>query len=230
MDEGWYLQDPLIKTGGKTVIVPHYAANSIRLQTEAKEERNISAMHHLKIKEKDNAIVEQKAAIIQFEQDNKEEKDRSNRMENKIQNLSAQAEANEVLIQELRNELESKNTIYGLIIAAVSVISVVLMIGIFYVCISRKCEKYRMRRAHPLIDKRDGIMYQAQMKHMLAASNQLEQEKELRDPTAMGRFEPERFSDAINNLPMVQDVVLDGIIDEMETEEGINDTAKTCEK
>ena len=38
--------------------------------------------------------------------------------------------------------------------------------------------------------------------------------------TVLGRFEPERFSDAINNLPIVQDVILDGIVDEMRTAEG----------
>ena len=48
--------------------------------------------------------------------------------------------------------------------------------------------------------------------------------------TVLGRFEPERFSDAINNLPAVQDAVLDGIMDEMETEEGRNDESETADQ
>ena len=39
--------------------------------------------------------------------------------------------------------------------------------------------------------------------------------------TILGRFEPERFSDAMDNLPAVHDAVLDEIIYEMEVE-GMN--------
>ena len=45
--------------------------------------------------------------------------------------------------------------------------------------------------------------------------------------TFLGRFDAESFRDAMNNLPIVQDVVIDGIMDEMKTAEGRKKDSET---
>ena len=138
----------------------------------------------------------------------------------KIKNGTDTSEINELpeRNRKLQNELESKRRtmiVYILVISILVFVCAVLMIMTIYLYISRKMAK-------------DGV----QNTNLLRSEPQCRpdivlKEKWVKDPTAMGRFEPERFSDAINNLPVVQNVVLDGIMDEMETEEGAHHDSET---
>ena len=138
----------------------------------------------------------------------------------KIKNEPDTSEINELpeSNRKLQNELESKKRtmiVYILVISILGFISAVLMIMTIYLYSSKKMVKNDVQNTNILKSEpqcRQGIVLK---------------EKWVKDPTAMGRFEPERFSDVINNLPVVQNVVLDGIIDEMETEEGMHHDSAT---
>ena len=122
-----------------------------------------------------------------------------------------------------QKELESKNQaiiVYIIIISILGIVCLVSIIIMIYHCILvRKSRKNRVQNINFYQRKPE-----PQIHHVIGGQRGIRKKS---DATAMGRFEPERFSDAIHNLPAVQDAVLDGIIDEMETEEGRNNNSET---
>ena len=203
IDDGRYFGYEVLIKEGKTMIIPHNVDTTIRSQ------RSINSLNS-KMNASSHFAVHQKS-------------------QNTIQNLSFQIEENEARFDELlarnkrlQQELESKNRmsfVYIIIIATICGICVILFIVVIFVCISGKSGKTKMRKTDALvaIDTRHQIKIAQHIKQRDNVKN-----KGKRDLTAMGRFEPERFSDALDNLPAVQDAVIEGIVNEMETDEGGN--------
>ena len=136
----------------------------------------------------------------------------------KMESLSKQ-----VGIMKLRqNELESQRTTGIIIISVLGFACLVSLTVSIYCCMSTKSEKNRVSQLGF-----DEMNSEVQNRREIVIKRSRIKSKWVRDPTAMGRFDAERFSDAISNLPVVQDVVLDGIMDEMETEEGKNNESNT---
>ena len=201
IDDGRYFGYEVLIKEGKTMIIPHNVDTTIRSQRSINSlTSKMNASYHFAVHQK---------------------------FQNTIQNLSFQIEENEARLDELfasneglQKELESKKKmsfVYIIIIAIVCGICVILIIVVIFVCISRKSGKTKMRKTVASMDTRHQIKIAQHIKQRDNVKN-----KGKGDLTAMGRFEPERFSDAMDNLPAVQDAVIEGIMNEMETDEGKN--------
>lgn len=153
-----------------------------------------------------------------------------------LKNLSAKVPKQRDLIN--KESKDEAAIVYIVIIVIISIVCMVLLIIVICYCVSRKSEKNRVQQMHsfainpePQINRRNESRNVRHIKKRNGLKNKLRLElktqiKQKGDGTAMGRFEPERFSDAINNLPAVQDAVLDGIMDEMQTE-GMKSSSET---
>ena len=126
--------------------------------------------------------------------------------------------------------LESKNQAIIICISIISVLGIVCMVSTIhtiYYCILKKLEfeKNRVRESMSLyaINSESRMRQDSVLKKHKLKQKQAKREG---DQTVLGRFEPEQFSEAINNLPVVQDAVLDEIMNEMETEghDGVSET------
>ena len=130
-----------------------------------------------------------------------------------VQNLSCEIDGHKRRYSELQNELESKYTVSSVCVCAIIAIAfffIMLVIANIYYCILKKAQKHRLRRRSALVDLR------ADRKD--ESSNVQKRVKGEGNHTILGRFDVESFSDVMVNLPAVQDAVIDGIMNEMETE------------
>ena len=140
-----------------------------------------------------------------------------------IQNLSIEfIQLNEQNLK-LQHDVQLKNsmsTVCIIGIIAIGCICILSVIANIYYCFFKKSQKYRVQKKHSMVVIKQKFEIEEQTKGQSNFGNKIK--RQVCDATAMGRFEPERFSDAINNLPVVQDAVVDGLMDEMDTEEGID--------
>lgn len=170
-------------------------------------------------------IIRNKDADFQKQGELEESKIIMHEQKEMIQNLSKQIDEHkrlQVSKETLEHDagMDALHIVLILIIAAVFIVAIIFII---YYCISKKSEKNRMQKTQQLMYGNNEIKIEPKIKRRDKFRNRAQpktQVKEEGNQTKLGRFEPESFSDAINNLPAVQDVVLDGIMDEMKTEEG----------
>merc|ERR1712228_378420 len=149
-----------------------------------------------------------------------------------IQNFSYEIEGQKARYSHLQNELKSKESMFALCVCGIILIGfvcIMLAIANLYYCVFKKAQKHRVQQRHSLVGTKKKLNAESQIKPQLKRHHALnnlnlpsKRVKGEGNQTILGRFEPESFSDAINNLPVVQEEVIDDIVEEMKTESDKN--------
>ena len=254
IDQGIFV-DPLIqKSDGRTDIISidSVVQNAIHPHTEMTKKlmesiHNLSlnfddlSSRHNSYKRQSIETARTQLSIIERQQKNEQAQNEKIRMQSNlliekvaiIQNLTKRKSGDVNILQQPKieiSETESRREssgVYIIIISILGLICMVLMIVTGYYYASTKMEKDPVHNT-----SFDGMKPEPQFRPQIVLKpNRMKRNRVKGEgvQTVLGRFEPERFSDAINNLAVVQDAVIDEIIDEMETEEGRYTDPETAE-